>query len=238
MILFTLSSMLIKNKKYEDYKLISEINYVDSYKVALITNREPFFQFGNEFTDISDSTKLIIPSRDEEKEGYIYFNRATKSFWIESQNHSAPNEWINFDMNGKIISIKEGDFLKKSPGEIIKSEITDTYEWNDKSSHFFVSYFHKQKYNWARLNPLNGMGNPTGISSKISWEGTAYMNLLMKDATIKFKTQNYSKSYGGYAFEPILFRIDNAEALGEIVLLYIRDEYHSGLYMISKIPNR
>ncbi len=228
----------IKNGKYEDYKLISEINYVDSYKVTLITKRKPHFQFGNEFLTESDSTEFIIPSRNEQKEGYIYFNQAKNSFWIESHNNSAPNEWINFDMNGKIILTKSGIFPEQSPGEIMKSEITDTYNWNDKGSNFFFSYFFKHKYNWSSLNPLQGMGNPTGVSSNINWAGTAYMNLLMKDATIKFKIPNYSTTNGKYAFEPILVRIDNKDTLREIALLYLSSDYHSGLYMISKIPNR
>lgn len=236
---------------YKEYKLISELKNAGTYSVIQITNKKLLYHLGDEFASDSETHKYNNNTLQKERtDGYIYFDPAMKTFWIETTEQKDTNdshmlytysEWINLDVNGEIISKKPANYFTKSPGIIIKNEIANFYNWNNKNSKFYVSYFHKQKFNWSSLNPLRGYGSPNGPSEKTYWEGTAYMNLQMNDSIINFKTQTKSTE-SGYYFNISLCRLNADEKAGELSFLYIDDKYlnneDKGLYMIMKSPNR
>ncbi len=229
----------LKKGKYKDYKFITELETVGSYKVTKISRSSLCYHGPNEFIPESEIGEDGFFMPREGNEGFIYYDSVQKSFWIEERNYDTTNDWVNFDMEGKIIQKTIRDSLKERPGEIMKNEIPGIYNWDDKTSGFYVDYFQKERYCWRNLNPFYGMGNPTGPPPKVLWSGTEYLNLLMQDTTIQFKFKNYSMP-SSYLINMELYRLDDKELSGEIAFLYFFTHHCEGrgLYMISKCKDK
>lgn len=242
-LIFSYSKNQISNKKeYIEYKIMPKIKHTGNYKIIQITNKKLSYNFGDEFATDAENQEYYKDKNPKERiDGYIYFDKINRNFWIKTTEHIDPkdghlpypySEWLNYDFHGNILLKKDEYEFKKSPGVILKNEITNFYDWNNQNSTFFVEHFEKQKFIWSSLNPMRGYGSPNGSSVDWYWEGTAYLKLRMNENFINFKTETVSTNFG-YNFEISLYRLND-----EIAFIYIDDEYlndkDKGLYLIMR----
>ncbi|MCV9928239.1 hypothetical protein OIU83_11270, partial [Flavobacterium sp. LS1R49] len=229
-------------KKYEEYKLMPELEHLGNYKITQITNKKLSYNFGDEFATNAERREYYKDKNPKERiDGHIYFDTIKRNFWIKTFERIDPKdghllydyiEWLNYDFHGNIIQ-KKGEYeLKKSPGIILKDEITNFYDWRNQNSTFFVEYFYEQNFQWRSLNPLRNFGSPNGSSIDWYWKGIAYLKLIMIENDINFKIETMSTNFG-YNFEISLYRLNS-----EMAFIYIGDKYlndkDKGLYLITR----
>jgi len=229
-------------KRYEEYKSMPELKHVGNYKIIQITNKKISYNFGDEFTTTAERGEYYKDKSPKERiDGHIYFDTIKRNFWIKTNEridtkdgHLPYNysEWLNYDFQGNII-LKKGEYeFKKSPGIILKNEITNFYNWKNQNSTFFVEYFNEQDFQWRSLNPLRNFGSPNGSSVDWYWKGTAYLKLIMSENDINFKLETMSTNFG-YDFEISLYRLNT-----DMAFIYIKDKYlnnkDKGLYLIFR----
>ncbi|KAA2243829.1 hypothetical protein F0L74_15250 [Chitinophaga agrisoli] len=218
---------------YRSYQTISELKDHESYTIKKLTGKELYYQSGLRFADTGKD--------DSGSPGYIYYDTLQHNLWVETterldrKDGHLPypfEEWLNIDLNGNTIAVKPDSSMLKAPGVVLKSDISNTYKWDDLKTQFYLEFFFKEKFNWSSLNPFKGIGSLNGASSH-TWKGMAYFKLLMQKNAIHFRIN--TANITNYQME--LYRLPPQYTDRETVLLYIHDKYfdkkETGLYLIT-----
>ena len=181
LIVFTLNYFDNKknSKELTKRKFLYEIKEQKNWKVIKITKKSSLSQF-------DDPYNLNL-------DGNIFYDTVYKHLYVEVTDWNTSfsrnvddehKEWIEFDTLGKIIRNGKFDNLKQIHLKpILPLDIEET------KSEFYIAKYIKGKTNWDAFNPLRGMGNPNGTRENIYSDGFAFINLVVKNDTLKFKTE-------------------------------------------------
>lgn len=181
LILFT--SNYFDNKKNDKElatrKFLNEIKEQKNWTVIKITDKSSLSQ-------LDDQYNLNL-------DGSIFYDTIYKHIYVEVTDWNTPfsrnvddehKKWIEFDTLGKIIRSGKFDNLKQIQLKPIHCNNID-----ETKSGFYIEKYIKRKTNWNAFNPLRGMGNPNSTSENIYSDGFAFINLVVKNDTLKFKTE-------------------------------------------------
>ncbi|WP_310554449.1 hypothetical protein [Flavobacterium sp.] len=256
-VLFFLCLIFFLKYFFNDYKIkstnfITQIKSNSKYTIQRITNKGLCNHNCYEYStpeEIKEYFKIINPKKSIN--GSIYLDTLKNTIWTQTSEYIEPKddgliyyihtEWINFNLTGKILNTVENGNFKKAPGVILENEITNFYNWDNKSSNFYVNDFIRQSFNWNCLNPFSGYGNPNSDGNSDIWEGYVFFNLkINKKNLIQFKSIANSTTYG-YSFNMEFYHLPKTKKLNEeIILIYfdpISDSYEDisskGLYLIK-----
>ncbi|WP_417941508.1 hypothetical protein [Flavobacterium sp. RS13.1] len=86
-----------------------------------------------------------------------------------------------------------------------------------------VQYFSKERYcyNW---NPFRGYGSPTGSGRNMTWEGTAYIELKMKNEKLKLKIEEvFAQNFFSNKYEKSDYELDMSVYLVPVKFQKITD---------------
>jgi len=165
------------------------------------------------FDDVAYSSDPNDTIRKEGNDGHLYYDAVSQKVIIKTElNVSIPGKSIDeylrqyyaIDKNGSITKI---DSLPKDT-QSVKDQLVPFQKWSDKSQVIYMRHFTKQDFDMPSLNPLHGMGNPTGGHPTYYWDGPAYYDLKFNNDVLKVKLPCQSGAF--------LFTADH--------------EYYTGLY--------
>lgn len=231
----TRTDQIIINK----FNYLFDISDTNNFSIHRITTKKVELHSGNEFLEKNVTSSSTINGR-------ISFDVESQTFWMrtsESKLHEndklyhTHEELVNFDMVGKVISIIEKEPLSPQPGLLLKNEVPLSYDWNDKTSIFYVDKYIKTKFNWGSLNPFRGFGDSYArVDNRIS-QGIAILNLTIAQTVLTFKTDTENTN-PRYTFQIGLYKLPKKYSVDkELFLVYIDDTYlnkkDKGLYLIQ-----
>ena len=226
-----------KQREIESRPFLNELKSHDEWHITKITGKNVLSQF-------NDDESFPNPNaynRDYPINwGPIFYDSIRKNIWVEitslntTVSHGVANEdkeWICFDTSGNIIKQNNTD-LSKIP-VISLPEIGIESIFSDSSAQFFVEKYIKQKNIWNSLNPLRGMGNPNGNSQNLYSDGIAFVNLTLKNDTIKFKAAA-EKGENGLNIKLTLFALNMRDLSKNSYIILVSQRYmEEGLYLIN-----
>lgn len=181
LILFTVNYFDNKknDKELATRKFLNEIKEQQNWTVIKITDKSSLSQ-------LDDQYNLNL-------NGSIFYDTIYKHIYVEVTDWNTPfsrnvddehKEWIEFDTLGKIIrSGKFGNLKQIHLKPMLFNNIEET------KSEFYIEKYIKRKTNLNAFNPLRGMGNPNSTSENIYSDGFVFINLVVKNDTLKFKTE-------------------------------------------------
>jgi len=165
------------------------------------------------FDDVAYSADPNDTIIKEGNDGHLYYEGANKKIIIQTGVYMPAREgnmgntimqYYAIDKDGSITKI---DSLPKDT-QSVKDQLVPFQKWSDKSQVIYMRHFTKQDFDMPSLNPLHGMGNPTGGHPSYYWDGPAYYDLKFKGDILKIKLPCQSGAF--------LFTADH--------------EYYTGLY--------
>lgn len=188
-------------------------------------------------------------------EHYVSIAEDRNSFWVlteERVHHEsdAPGavpwrhtEWLRYGFNGRVIDVLNADPAShEALGEPLSAEAE--LNWPDKprkDAAAFVAFeaFKKHRFIWSSLNPLRGLGNPTGSTPNKDWDGIAEITLRLNNTVFTFPVQTHSSIDKGYQFQLIAYSLPTKQ---HSALLYIQSSpsgeqrphaLTKGLYLVT-----
>lgn len=156
------------------------------------------FHFSSERAVLADKTGK---SEQADASGYLYFDTLKKHIILETEEYIPANtqgdggdmltHYLRIDLDGKIIEDVKGfyiagtELLKNSV--LLNNELLPFQKWSDPSQAVYMKHFSKNKFNSTCLNPLRGIGNPTGSSPCNYWDGFGYYDIRFNEEVLKVK---------------------------------------------------
>lgn len=224
----------IIQKEIQKRNFLHEIKNQDDWNIKKITD--------NKIVSIyNDNSAFPNPNALNHKSpilwGPIFFDSINRKIWVKTTELNTPlpsedeSKWICFDVTGNIIRQSQTDLKKilAKPIPVIEIDNIDT----SSNAQFYVEKYIKEEMNWNSLNPIRGMGNPNSSSENIYSEGTAFINLSLKQDTIKFKTRANKGKYG--VNTKVELYAQNIEKLSENKFILINFDFDkTGLYILYR----
>lgn len=189
------------------------------------------YHFDNE-TAYSTNIHDTIPK--EGNDGHLYYDAAQQKIIVQTENYvPSPNnpmdnivrQYHTIDKNG---NVAKTDSLPENI-KSVKNQLVPFQKWQDDSQVIYMRHFTKQDFDMPSLNPLRGMGNPTGGRPARYWEGPAYYDVKFKGEVLKVKIPCESGAF--------LFTADHEYATG--LHYYLLPELDIAFLVYSKFnePN-
>ena len=236
------------DRVYKDINLGLETKFYTIKKINV--NGNFIFHFGEE-------GKCFASGGEDLYGSYLYFDTSGLNFrlvtnryvpsTVEGMSGSEVKVYYTLDQNGNVTEStdlsSDNDRIANGFNEckLIKDDFLTYQKWQDKTKTIYLKHFSKNKFVWESLNPLGGIGNPTGGQTCPSWEGFGYYDLKLKDETVSFKapcengslllSNDYDYSTGLHYYK-LPEHIKNVEDIS--FLVYVKNfEVHS-LYFIKR----
>lgn len=151
----------------------------------------------------------------EGNDGHLYYDTVNQKIIVETEEYVRSDEGSMNETVKRIYAIdKNGNTLKTDslPKDIqsVKNVLIPFQKWSDDSQVLYMRHFQKQDFNMPSLNPLHGMGNPTGGHPTYYWDGPGYYDVKFKGDVLKVKipcesgallfTEDYEYATGLYYY--------------------------------------
>ncbi|WP_300672197.1 hypothetical protein [Soonwooa sp.] len=231
------------------FLLVSIINYFDSKKSFKEANTRQYLteiKKQNNWT-ITRISKNSCASLDEDNTkpnnlAPVCYDSITKIFYAETTNLNTqfgariPREnrtWIHFTTDGKITDSAKLDEKNHLIGKPLHT--LNLNENKNSESKFYISKYLKLKDNWNRVNPFYAWGNPNGNGIQVLSDGIAFVNLVLKKDTLKFKVNarqdELSTSSQIWLYASDITKLENNDF---ILVEILGDNDENGLYLIHQ----
>lgn len=217
---------VIYTSKYKNEQFLNEIDEQGEYIIKRVTKNE-----------------LEFPATNNDSITSVYIEHNGKFVWcytisyytkVPNESNWTRQEWIKYDLKGNRLDSVENIEDLPTNGHFVAHEIDGhEHEFKNPNAILYVKSFQYDKFNWEMLNPLSGIGNPTGGNGSGGyWEGLAHTVLNLSNGQIKFKVRTDKTSFG-YDFRPIIFKPTN-----ELFIMTMQNRIYPkndiGIYFIYK----
>lgn len=187
---------LFYNRSYTD---VSNPVFSDNY--TLVKVNVPPGEFSYNFSSRIDITGENRPMQEEDAEGYLCYDTVKKQLLVQTEEYVSPKvegdsydtriHYVNIDMKGNVTADKNGLYLRDTTAYdhcvLLKNRVKTFHHWKDKKEEVSLRHFSMDDFNSHCLNPLRGIGNPTGGSNCYFWAGKGYYNIRMNGEDLKVK---------------------------------------------------
>lgn len=187
--------------------------------------------------------------------GYVSVAKDKNSFWVLTEERvqhptDPPDavpwlyyQWFRYNFAGRVIEERSAGVDSHGlRGDALPADIHLDHPkkpQSDATALVAFTKFKKHHFRWSSLNPLRGLGNPTGRTPNKDWDGIAEITLRLNNAAFTLPVQTQSTIDSGYQFQLMAYHLPGKQ---QSALLYLQSspwkEPHphalaEGLYLIT-----
>ncbi|ALM50363.1 hypothetical protein AMR72_16625 [Flavobacterium psychrophilum] len=189
--------------------------------LVIVVNKLSSIYYDKEYTDADKGassknytiTKLDIPGRisfhfstqrtmlpgEEDITSHVFYDKAQNKTMVVATQYIANDSGFNDEVEFYYAIDNQGNISKldsiPETARLVKNQLVPFQRWHDKSQVIYMRHFAKQDFDPPSLNPLRGMGNPTGGSPGYYWNGPGYYDLKFKNDVLKLKFPCKSRAF-------------------------------------------
>ena len=186
----------VYNRSYADVN-----SGVSSAHYQLVKVAVPGTTFNYNFSGAIAIIQLDDTIPKEEAEGYLCYDTVKKQLLVQTEEY-VPSKvegeggdkrihYVNINMSGQVTADNNGLYLRDSTAYehaiILNNRMKPFQRWKDDSQEIYLRHFSMDDFNSHSLNPLRGIGNPTGGTSGYSWSGMGYYRISFNGEALKVK---------------------------------------------------
>lgn len=219
-------------KQYPYLHLVSELEH---YNITRVTGQEVFnfFEYqmySKEEMETREQAGLEMLTRDTK----VFYKPTSSTFFIKTIGGEDSNwveNWIEFDINGKILQNVpfQPELLTHKEYILLERAIFDYYNLTETPSELYIKYFVREDFNWNSLNPLYGIGSITGNTTTYSWTGKAFVSMQLQKESLTYKVNSLEYKTKRYRVNLDYYKVPKEYTQGkEVVFFYQGTDFGIG----------